>query len=214
MWPCIRKLGAFYFPDESVPVCRKHSTSWPALGSPEHSDLALRNYNKSPDERHRTLRGNLRQIRLGPSYRHAGAQHRVLQWGIRAFTSVSPIIHTKGHAYIQQDGRSDRTYSSADQTERRSGEALGSRLAHGLDLGSDSTALLVRCISVEPWIGVPTANSLSVVRGCGQALDSCPASLSVSGKSTSKIAISRTGLFAYRRMSARASVRTHGYSQL
>jgi len=77
---------------------------------------------------------------------------------------------------LQQDGRVDHKSSSVHWYQHRSSAKSGNQLGHGPNLGNDNIASLH--FSVNVWFAgrrEPICGSLlSVVRGCGQPLDSWP----------------------------------------
>lgn len=76
----------------------------------------------------------------------------------------------------QQDGQADHMNSSVLQVLPHLCVESGNPLGHGQGPGNGNTAWLqALCQFYLPHILVPAhGNLLSVVRGCGQPLDSCP----------------------------------------
>ena len=170
----------------NLQVCRRRNTSSPELGNRERNGLAHRtcsrwlvveiphSHHGIPRRSHREV-GHLRHVLLQLVVPDSGKNAvRFINLGSIYLDITFPCCKL----YLQQDDLVDHRSNSVRWYQHRSGAKLGNQLGHDQGLDSDNIAWLH---FGQYWVCRMTqrmcGSLLSVVRGCGQPLDSWPGSV-------------------------------------
>lgn len=167
--------------DGNVRACHRRNTSWLALGNREHNGWARHTCSTWPGvdhQRHQQiLHGNHHHTRLW-ELEHRDqhpAEYQRLDTSATRYISKN-YAYTAGNARVLQGDLAGHKNSNGHQYQLHSGVMSGNQLGRGQDLDSDSIVWLQYEGQPDAPHIVKRARALllSVVRGCGQPLDSCP----------------------------------------